>query len=160
MTYVQDQTGLVFSTQSPEHHPNTTKLSAAKGRAAVAEQDKQQLLKLLKPGDTICCVLRHVSSSGMSRRIDFYVTKNNELVYLSGYIGSLLGYRRGAKDGLVVSGCGMDMGFEVVYNLGRALWPGGFVCIGDNCRSNDHSNGDRNRKPHQHSDYALKYNWI
>ena len=56
----------------------------------------------------------------------------------------------------------MDMGFHLVYELSRALYPAGFVCSGDKCNSNDHSNGDRDHSPHQHQDggYALRCRWI
>ena len=69
---------------------------------------------------------------------------------------------------LLQKGCGMDMGFELVYNLGYALWPNGYTCTGDSkefgkrCRSNEHSNGDRNYQPHHHTDggYAFRQEWI
>jgi len=92
--------------------------------------------------------------------------------------GKVLGYRQGKSDGLIVGGCGMDMGFHVVYQLGAALWPDGFGCIGERCRSCDHSNGDRNYRPnvalttaakggppayehwHRDSGYALRQEWL
>lgn len=66
-------------------------------------------------------------------------------------------------DALVVNGCGMDMGFHVVYELGYTLYGrDGFICIGERCPSNDHSNGDRDYTPHAHTDggYALRYEWL
>lgn len=141
------------------------KISEAAKAEAIA-----RLKKILKPGDAVKCVLRHVSSSGMSRRIDFYhINRKGEMIYLSGYISTACGITRSrTKDGLVVSGCGMDMGFHVVYELARTLWPKGCPCIGKKCRSNDHSNGDRDytphtkSKPHMHDDggYALRHEWI
>jgi hypothetical protein len=35
--------------------------------------------------------------------------------------------------GVVVRGCGMDMGFELVYNLSRALFPDGFGVPCEKC---------------------------
>ncbi len=66
------------------------------------------------------------------------------------------------RECLSVGGCGMDMGFHVVYNLSCALFRDKFQCIGEGCPSNDHHNGDRNRKPHLHSDggYALRQEWL
>ena len=74
-----------------------------------------------------------------------------------------LGCRMGKRDGLIVGGCGMDMGFEIVYNLGRTLWPDGAPCVGEKCQSNDHHNGDWDYtagKLHRDGGYALKHQWL
>jgi hypothetical protein len=85
------------------------------------------LRQLLKPGDTVYCVLRNVSRSGMSRSIDLYVMKNNEPRRITCTAGLVLGYPLDRKnDGLKVRGCGMDMGFHCVYSLSHAMFPGGF----------------------------------
>jgi hypothetical protein len=72
--------------------------------------------------------------------------------------------------GVKVSGCGMDMGFSLVYNLSHVLYPDGFTCTGEgspdvwgsHCPSNDHSNGDRDYTPHDHRDggYAIRHRWL
>lgn len=85
------------------------------------------LLEILTPGQKVYTVLRHVSRSGMRRRIDVYAIKNNERIYLSGYMRNLGIARIGKEQGLIVDGCGMDMGFELVYRLGHKLWPDGFA---------------------------------
>ena len=91
------------------------------------EEARKELLTILKPGDTVCCILRHVSRSGMSREISFR-TVDRDVTYLFALVGD---YRRGTRDGLVVSGCGMDMGFAVVYNVSRRLYPDGFGVKGE-----------------------------
>jgi hypothetical protein len=105
-------------------------------------QATEYLHEYLKPGDKVYTILRQVSRSGMSRHISTVInTKdggNYDITYL---VARLLGERRHDDGGMVVGGCGMDMGFETVYRLGYALWPDGFACIGEKCRSNDHSNG-------------------
>ena len=84
-----------------------------------------RLRKLAPKGSTIYCVLRHVSRSGMSRRISFYAIHKGELVYLDGYIARLGHFKlHPTKDGLKVDGCGMDMGFHVVYSTARQVWKG------------------------------------
>ena len=109
------------------------------------------LRKLLKPRDTVFTVLRHVSVSGMFRRIDLYAVKKNRLVYLSCYASKALGVALDKhKDGLRVTGCGMDMGFHLVYNLGATLWPKG--------TAKPHST--RNGEPDKDGGYALKQEWI
>lgn len=93
------------------------------------------LKKILPKDSTVYCNLKHVSRSGMLRRIDFHsVSEDKSIIFLTGYIARLLSYSMDKnKDGLKVTGCGMDMGFSVVYDLSYAL----------------HSNG-----------YALKHSWI
>lgn len=121
-------------------------------RAQQADRDeaREQLRKLLKPGDIVECILRHVSRSGMRREISLYGPGRE---WLDGYAARALGLRRGKHDGIVMVGCGMDMGFALVYELSHALWPDGFGCIGDDgngkrCPANDHNNGDRDYTPH------------
>ena len=128
------------------------------------ETAKKDLLEILKPGDTVYCVLRHVSRSGMQREISFFIEGMRNIDW---YVERVLEMRRGKRDGIVVGGCGMDMGSHIVYNLGYVLFPDGFTCTGRNehpnmCPSNDHSNGDRNYEPHQHNSggYALRSRWI
>lgn len=147
-----------------DHHdfepPAEKKPKAARvPKLSAREQEKQdardELRKILSPGMTVQCVLRHVSRSGMQRVIDLFTMTTddgNGRPWLRP-IGSLAACAMGdrydfKRGGIVVGGCGMDMGFHLVYSLGHALWPGGYGCIGEKCRSNDHSNGDRDYTPH------------
>ena len=120
------------------------------------------LQTMLKPGDTVCTILRHVSRSGMSRSIDLF-THTPEGPHEITYFAALAMNDRVDRKhgGIKAGGCGMDMGYALVHNLSHALFSE-FVCIGKGCPSNDHSNGDRSYEPHQHSDvgYALKQRWL
>jgi hypothetical protein len=124
------------------------------------------LQKFLKPGSTVYTVLRHVSRSGMMRRIDLYTfDKEGTKLFLTGYASSVLGEPWDSKNGgLKVTGCGMDMGFHIVYALSYALFKAGFKCIGKECPANDHHNPGREkyRKGILHTDpgYALRQEWI
>lgn len=124
----------------------------------------KELKELFKKGKyTVYTVLRHVSRSGMMRRISCFVMVNNQPINIDWYIEKLGTYQRHKnKEGLLISGCGMDMGFSLVYNTSAVVYRGGFICRGEKCPSNDHPNGDRNYKPHKHSDggYNLKQRWI
>lgn len=134
------------------------------------EQEKQEaiewLREWLKPGDTICTVLRRVSSSGMSRHISVHrieferiepaqaetafnlmqtavqegaskaeavtalvqALAKPSIEFLSWYVAKALGYRFSEDtEALVVGGCGMDMGFHVVYSLSYALFGDGYA---------------------------------
>ena len=95
-------------------------------QADVAEA-RARLRELLKPGDTIWCTVRYVSSSGMSRGIDFYLLTcgkdGPDRIWLSRLIATACEYRFNERHECVsVSGCGMDMGFAVVYDLAHALF--------------------------------------
>lgn len=127
--------------------------------AARKQECRERLLSFIKPGDTIYCILRHVSRSGMQREISLLTSDMRNIDYL---VSPLLGNRIGKHNGLVIGGCGMDMGFSLVYSLGYALFPDGFGCVGKSCPSSDHSNGDRDYSPHRHKDggYALRHRWI
>lgn len=160
--YVELPSGTVLETESPALWPEGKRLSKADGAARLRKEAIDSLREMIHPGDTIYCVLRHVSKSGMFRRISLEVMVDNQPRNIDGYAARLgLADQRDEKEGLGVSGCGMDMGFSLVYNLGRVLFPD-FDCIGEKCPSNDHFNGDRNRRPHKHSDggYALRHAWI
>ncbi len=137
---------------------------ASKAKTAERQAAIEQLrADWLSPGDTVHTILRHVSQSGMSRSVSLIVHGDHEpeeITWLAARaMDDRVDQRRG---GIKVAGCGMDMGFALVYNLGRTLYPDGFTCIGEHCRSNDHSNGDRDYSPHHHADggYALKQRWL
>lgn len=119
---------------------------------AEVEEARTRLLAVLKPGDTVYCILRNVSRSGMSRVISLYARTDDGMTWLDPF-ASKLGVGDGMdwkREGLKVGGAGMDMGFALVYDLSCKLWPNGFGCVGEKCPSNDHSNGDRDYTPHGH----------
>lgn len=135
--------------------------------ATVSGRDEAiaQLTELLPPGSRITTVARHVTRSGMGRSISLLVSGDSgdpwDISFLAARAG--LGTIDRNHGGIKISGCGMDMGFALVYNLSRTLYPDGHDCIGASCPSNDHSNGDRDYStPHHHSDggYALRQVWL
>lgn len=124
------------------------------------DEARARLRELLPPGSTVYTVLRHVSRSGMNRNIDCYAMQDNAPRWISSLVSKATGISFNAKkESLTVGGCGMDMGFAVVYELAYALYPKGFACIGENCPSNDHSN-QVDTKQHQAGGYALKQKWM
>lgn len=149
-TYLETKDGSVFTSEHPEYHKDCKRLPAAEGKRRQKEQSIKALRKILKPGDTVYCVLRHVSSSGMSRRIDLFAVKKNELVYLSGHASNAIEHSLHKDGGIVAGGCGMDMGFALVHNLGYALWPKG----------TRKPHGRRNGEPDSDGGYALKHCWL
>ena len=127
------------------------------------QSSKERLLELVKPGDTVYTILRNVSRSGMSRVIDLIVMSDGQPCSISAMAAEVIGNRMDRyRWGIKISGAGMDMGFALVYDLSYRLFKDGFECIGEGCPANDHSNGDRDYTPHQHSDagYALRQQWM
>lgn len=134
----------------------------------------EELRQMLPPGTTVHAIVRHVSRSGMSRSITLLIDREGDMFILDWLLVKAgLGKLDQKHDGIKVQGCGMDMAFHLVYELGRTLYPNGVPCTGfyrtevrgngrhvRGCQSNDHANGDRAyRKGKRHSDggYALRY---
>lgn len=128
-----------------------------------------KLRELLAPGDTVYTVLRHVSSSGMSRWIDCYVIRDDEPLWISWWAAKATGNSVNTRnhEGVEMGGAGMDMGFALVYAISRAVFADGFDCISDpssdrapyDCPSNDHSNREH-RQHHTEGGYALRHRWL
>ena len=91
------------------------------------EEARKYLLEMMeKCGRRVYTSVSNVSSSGMSRHIHCYILVDGQIRNITNSVGAICGYRQSDKSyGLVVGGCGMDMGFAVVYNLGCSLYPGG-----------------------------------
>jgi hypothetical protein len=103
----------------------TTKLTKKAQKEMEIQQAKKELLEILEKADhKVFTSLVSVSQSGMSRKIDVFVsTEAGEIQNINWYIEKLDLYNRDLKtNALKVSGCGMDMGFSVVYNLSTMLY--------------------------------------
>lgn len=121
-TFMRYTSGYIFSTNFP-HRRAGERMPYAEGREAYRQQCITSLRDYLPDDATVWCVLRHVSASGMSRRIDFYTIHDGDMRMLSGLIAGALDHApmHATKPGLVISGCGMDMGFHVVDGVSRAI---------------------------------------
>lgn len=79
-----------------------TKLTQAKQSE---RDDAITLLRaILSPGQTVYCLLRRVSASGMSRDISFYTLDDGSMRFLDGLMSKALGMTRSKRDGLKVQG--------------------------------------------------------
>lgn len=87
-------------------------------------EDTKRLKDLLRKGKyKTYSRINTVSRSGMSRTIDFFMAIGaGEMVNINYYISKTCGYSRNKDGAIRVSGCGMDMGFAVIYDLGRVLY--------------------------------------
>ena len=99
--------------------------------AADADISKQRLLdEYLNDTRTVYTVLRSVSASGMTRHISLLVagidnTGKPALFDITYHASKVLGDKLSERDGhrtIKVNGCGMDMGFHLVYSLSRVLF--------------------------------------
>ena len=141
-----------------------SKILAAKKAEAKATA-LEYLNDYLKPGQTVYVILRHTSQSGMSRSISAVIPTISkegkpgiyDITHLVAQACDLT--MDSHHGGVKIGGCGMDMGFALVYDLSRTMWPSGFDCIGDGCPSNDHSNHEDNAH-HVDGGYALKKSWL
>ncbi len=123
---------------------------------AQKEQERNEAIKDLKKllgtkNRVIYCNVNHVSKSGMSRDISFHIVKKNDIIGINFYVAKITENKRTDR-GIRVGGCGMDMGFHIVYQLGRYLYPGGDgkTIIG--------RNGDK--EPETDGGYLIKHRWL
>jgi len=94
------------------------------------QEARDRLLEILKPGDTVFTILRHASRSGMYRVIDLVVIKPDGrgdprywVRTISYNAATITDHEMDRNhDGIGVTGCGMDMGFHLVYSLSIALF--------------------------------------
>jgi hypothetical protein len=149
-------------------------ISKAQEKRNEQENALRVLREALKPGDTVSTILRHVSRSGMMRSISLIVARDGEPWDISYFAARVLDDRIDERrGGIRTGGCGMDMGFHLVYSLSRRLFPEGFVCPGEEkgrrCPSNDHFNDHSTGMERKNyagkihkgdGGYALTHRWL
>lgn len=103
-------------------------------KAKQSERDEAiaTLRETLKPGDTVYTILRHCSRSGMQRVIDLVVMDKGEPRSISLHAAKAMDDKMDLERcGIKANGCGMDMGFLLVYSLGRTLFSDGFAVVSE-----------------------------
>jgi len=155
--FMQYAHGGVIETTNPEYHKEAVQLPHKEGAALYQQQIIEGVKEILQPGATVYTKLESVASSGMSRRLSVYIVRpaaDNQparIANITESVAEVCGYTlQKNRAGLTVNGCGMDAGFLVVYNLGRALWPNG----------TDTPHSTRNGKPDADGGYALNHSWL
>lgn len=108
-------------------------------KVPTTEFDEQvELLKGWFPkGSTVYTVLRHISASGMQREIGVVAIlpedprapgSGADLRHPNYAVHTVLGWAQGKRsDSVKVRGCGMDMGFHLVYELSQRLYGDGYA---------------------------------
>ena len=131
-----------------------------KAQKAIRDEAIADLRKILKPGSTVYTICTHVSSSGMTRRIRTLILEKDGPREISHYVARILGHRRNDRDGgIVVGGCGMDMGFHLVNRLSYALH--GWKAVGDAVK--EEGKGipfNKTRPGHYRAGYSLNHRWM
>lgn len=91
-----------------------------------AAQYVEELREALPAGATVLTIVKHVSSSGMSRVIAFYYIDEGYPRWINmDKVNGLPMHR--TIHGYVVKGCGMDMAWNEVYCLSRVLHGDGYA---------------------------------
>ena len=93
------------------------------------KKDAIKFLKTkIKKGDTLYTQIRHVSQSGMMRHISVRQTKKNYPLNWDYQVSIALDWKL-SKDnqGIKIGGCGMDMGFHLIYTLSQTLFNNGYA---------------------------------
>jgi hypothetical protein len=101
----------------------TKKTNEAIDRELARMELREMFAKQDRP--TVYTVLRHVSQSGMSRDISLFIVEDNRLRNITYTVAIALGEKPKDKNGqrvIRVNGCGMDMGFHLVYSLSSVLY--------------------------------------
>lgn len=109
------------------------------------EEAISRLRSTMPKGSTVYTSLAHVSKSGMSRSIRAFLMVENEPLEVTYWVARALGDSIDSKRGGVkVTGCGMDMGYDLVHRLSYTL----------------HGMDAHDAEGHERSGYTLKQRWL
>jgi len=93
--------------------------------------DKERAEAFLKDwfpkGSTAHTTVVHVAQSGMSRHIKVFAISGERIQNISYHVSKLLDWRFTNKEAVFVGGCGMDMGFHLIYTLSSILYDDGYA---------------------------------
>lgn len=134
MTYYRHiETGRVYDFErNPGPADQWETMTDKAGRAAQRAGYLADLRKLCPVGSTVYAVLRHTSASGMRRCISLFAIVDGAPQQLDYLVHKVTGAKiHRDHGGLIADGCGMDMGFRLVHDLGRTLYPDGFGVEGE-----------------------------
>ena len=149
--YIRLPSGTVIETETPSMWTEGQRITATEGRSILRNDAIASLKACLKPGNTVYTILRSVSRSGMRRSLSVYIiTSDGQPWDVTGTVCRATGRNTDRNNNLTVDGCGMDMGFHVVYGLGMTLWPDGTT----------EPHGTRDGEPDSSGGYALKHRWL
>lgn len=124
-------------------------MALTKAQRAQQERERTEardrLRELLASVNVIYTVLTHTSRDGMFRAIKpLIATHLDDVRDITHLVSLATGDKEHRRGGIGMGGCGMDMGFALVYNIGRVIIDNEpWQCRGDRCPSNEHVNSPR-----------------
>ena len=124
----------------------------------VVEHELAYLRGILKPGSEVYTKIHSVAKSGMSRTLSLHVVVDGRICGITYSTAVVLGENTQKDDSIRVHGCGMDMGFDVVYRLSRRLFPDGFIPA--EAGKEYGRNGTPATELDKDGGYALKQRWL
>ena len=106
---------------------NTATTKKARRIDEIKDAREKLLTHYITQGATVYTILRSRSTSGMSRTISLVVALDGKVQDITYYAAQALGERLIETNGhraIRQNGGGMDMGFNLVYNLSSVLFNG------------------------------------
>ncbi len=128
-------------------------LKGEKGKQARRDFLRGQLLKFIAPKanlKVICTKHGQYPATSHFKVLAPRLTDEGAMIIadITGQVAALCGLRLNKQgDAIVMGGCGYSKSFQIVYDLGRALWPNG----------TPEPHGMRNGEPDSDGGYALGY---
>lgn len=91
-----------------------------------------QLKEWFNPGDTVYTICRSVARSGMSAVYSIVIFRDGYALHPNYRIAQATGHQltrdtNTGRDGIRMHGCGYDRAYQIVYDLGRALYGDGYA---------------------------------
>ena len=93
-----------------------------------------QLKEMIQEGDTLYTTCEHVSRSGMTRHLTVRSLlpsdrgeRQIDVLNFNYLVSEALDWTLTKDHYLKIGGCGMDMGFHLVYTLSRVLFDDGYA---------------------------------
>ena len=80
-------------------------------------QDARKYIFKNDSNNKVIVVIKSVSKSGVTRRIKFYYHDGTRCLNITRLIATINGYSINNNGEMLVSGCGMDMVFNTLYNF-------------------------------------------
>ena len=133
--YMELESGTIIATDTPEIWKEAKRLPAKEGRDKLKAEQLAKLREWFPKGSTVYTILRHVSKSGMQRQISVVCLEHDAArgihpTHPNFAVATVLDRPRkrgGGSDAITCNGCGMDMGFDLVYSLACALHGDGYA---------------------------------
>lgn len=125
-------------------------LYGKEGETALKEYRRAELLKLIKPGDTLTAVCTHRNRTGSAARFKVFIPAvspegRTYIRDITRMVAMFAGFKLTLDDEISMGGYGFSKSFQIGYSLGCSLWPNG----------TPEPHGRRNGEPDRDGGYAI-----